>query len=334
MSRNTRLLAWAALGVAGLLAAGFVLRALINRPLRTLDGQILTLETRLNSLQKERQAFLKADAEVRAHADRLFASQAADAEARLGALLTAQIVRVGLKESDFTRIPVGRRRLPGAEEIGWSIQGEGPLAQLLDLLFLLQNEPRLHRLEGLSLAPANDAARTRIRCRYVTLVLVPPPEMKTSSPEPEPSLETPLRRRYDAITQRDLFRPFLPEERIHDSPPADAPALAPDGANLRVVSLSSWDGQPEVHLHDAQQQHLVIYRPGDRLLDGEVAMVDYRPQPIPDKPGLVSYSRLIWRVDTNYWAVDSGQTLADRRLLTQEELPATLRPVLRNSVSP
>jgi hypothetical protein len=63
-------------------------------------------------------------------------------------------------------------------------------------------------------------------------------------------------------------------------------------------------------------------------------MVDYRPLPVPGKAGLVSYSRLIWRQDTNYWAVEPGQTLADRRALTPEELPATLRPASTNSVSP
>ncbi len=334
MNKRVRLLAWAALGVAGLLAMGFVLRAAINRPLRTLDGQILALESRLKSLQKERQAFLKADTEVRACAARLFASQAAEAEARLGALLTAQIVRVGLREADFTRIPVGRRRLPGAEEVGWSVQGEGSLARLLDLLFLLQSEPRLNRIEGLSLSPGNEGARTRIRFRYVTLVFLPAVEIEASIPETELSIEAPLRRRYDAITQRDLFRPHSSDEHAPSPPPAGAPTPESEQPHLRIVSLSSWDGQPEVHLFDAQQQRLVVRRPGDELLDGEVAAVDYRPQPVPGKAGLISYSRLIWRIDTNYWAVEPGQTLADRRLLAPEELPATLHPIPTQPVLP
>lgn len=333
MNKRTRLLAWGALGAAGLLTGGFVLQAVVSRPLRSLDAQILQLQVRWNSLQKERQEFLQAEAEVRAHAGRLFAAQAEAAEARLGALLTAQIVRVGLRETDFTRIPVGRRRLPGAEEVGWIIQGEGALPRLLDLLFLLQSEPRLHRVEGLSLTPANEGARTRVRFRYVTLVLTPPPELGAPEAPPELSLDDPGRRRYDAITQRDLFRPFVPEEpRANPAPPAGPPE--PSQPNFRVVSLSSWDGQPEVHLFDDREKRVIVRRPGDTLLDGQVAMVDYRPLPLPNKPGLLSFSRLIWRRDTNYWAVESGQSFADRRALAPDELPPALRPTATNSLSP
>lgn len=334
MNKRTRLLAWFAIGVAGLLVAGFVLKAVINRPLRTLDNQILQFRVRLSSLQKERQEFLKADAEVRAGAGRLFGSRAEDIEARLGALLTAQIVRVGLREADFTRIPVGRRRLPGAEELGWTIQGEGALPQLLDLLYLLQSEPRLHRIDGLALSPANEGARTRIRFRYVTLALTPAPDVKPPAGQAELSLETAGRRRYDAITQRDLFRPFAPEEPRKASPPDGQPAAAPDQPNFRVVSLSSWNGQPEVHLFDDRQQRVVVRRPGEGLLDGEVVLVDYRPLPVPGNAGLLSYSRLIWRQHTNYWAIEPGQTLTDRRALTLEELPPSLRPATTNSLSP
>ena len=333
MNRRTRLLAWAALGVAGLLAGGFAFRAIVNRPLQALDGQILQLQVRLSSLQKERQEFLKADAEVRTNASRLFAGQAEDAESRLGAQLTAQIVRVGLREADFTRIPVGRRRLPGAEEVGWTVQGEGPLPRVLDLVFLLQSEPRLHRIEGLALSPANEGVRTRVRFRYVTLVLTPTPEVRPAGPPAEIPLEGPGPPRYHANTPRDLFRPFVPQEPA-PAPAPPPPPPVPEGPNLRVVSLSNWDGRPEVHLFDERQRRVLVARPGEPLLDGVVALVDYRPLPSPGRPGLVSHSRLIWRLNTNYFAIEPGQTLADRRALGPEELPAALHPVSTHSVSP
>ncbi len=337
MNRRSRMLAWIAVTIAGLMGGGFLLKAIINRPLNKLDAQILQLNTRLSGLNKERQAFLTADNEIQAYASRLFATRVEEAESRLGALLTAQIVRVGLREADFTRIPVGRRRLPGAEELGWTVQGEGTLPQLMDLLYLLQSEPRLHRIEGLSLAPVSEPGRSRARFRYLTLVLAPSPELPKTNQTVELSLDGPARRRYDAITQRDFFRPFTPQEaRLAAAPAEPPPSGEPARPDLRVVSLSAWDGQPEVHLFDPAQQRTLVRRPGEALLDGEVATVDYRPLPLPGKPGLLSYSRLIWRCDTNFWAVEAGQSLSERRLLGIEELPAALRPVppLPNSVFP
>ncbi len=338
MTRRTRVLAWACVGAAGLLTVGFMMKALIRRPLVALDAQIVQLRGRLGGLQKERQEFLRAEAEVRAQAPRLFAAEAEEAEARLGALLTTQIVRTGLREADFTRIPTGRRRLPGAEEVGWTIQGEGPLGRVLDLLYLLESEPRLHRVEGLALSPTQEGSRTRLRLRYVTLVLSPSPELPAAGVAAEVSLEGPGRRRYRLITQRDLWRPHVPDAPVPApvavSPGAGAAPVADAQLRLRVVSLSSWDGRPEVHLLDDQERRVLVYRPGERLGEGEVSMVDYRPLPAPGKAGLLSHSRLIWRVDTNYWAVEVGQALGDRRPLTPEELPPALQPGAKDSRSP
>lgn len=335
MNPRTRLLAFAVLGLAGLIIVGFLIKGVIVRPLRAIDDQIVQLRVKLNSLDQERRAFLAADTEVRAGAARMFGADADEAEARLGAMLTAQIVAVNLREGDFTRMPSGRRRLPGAEEIGWTIQGEGPLPRVLDLLFVLQQDPRLHRLESLALSPANEGSRVRVRFRYLTLVLEPAPDFKPATNLAQANLDSPARRRYNAITRRDLLRPMLAGD--NEPPPAAPAPVQPanvDAQNLKVVSLSSWENQPEAHLFDARSQKTTVCHPGEKLLDGELAMVDYRPLPWPDKPGLLSYSRLIWRIGEEYWAVEIGQTLAERRRLSAEELPPSLKPPLQTSLSP
>lgn len=324
MNRRTRMLAYGALGLAVLLIGSLAVRSVLLRPLRAIDNQIADLRARLHALDGERKSFLAADNQVRAIASTLFAAQAAEAEARLGALLTSQLLQAGLRESDFTRIPAGRRRLTGAEEVGWTVQGEGPPAQVLDFLFLLQAHPRLHRLESLAVSPANESGRMRIRFRYLTLALSPAPDVAPVAQLSPASLDSPARRRYDAILRRDLLRPFEPESAAAPVWQAAAGAPPTDSQSLRVVSLSAWGAPPEAHLHDARQRSTRAVRPGDPLLEGEVAAIDLRPLPAAGRPGLISYSRLIWRIGDDFWAVETGQTLAERRRLTLEELPPSI----------
>lgn len=332
MNKRTRLLAWTALGMAGLLVAGFAIRAIVVQPLRTLDDRIVQLRLKLRSLDGERKAFLAADSQVRAAAATLFAAKPAEAESRLGAMLTAQLLQAGLREADFSRVPAGRRRLPGGEEIGWTVQGEGQPARVLDFLYLIQADPRLLRIESIALSPASDPLRIRVRFRCLTLVLNPSPEVLPTTSIAPASLETPARRRYDAILRRNLLRPHEPEE-TPTSPIRTTPGTAPaesgpaEAQSLRIVSLSSWGSQPEAHLLDLRSHQTRVVRPGDTLLDGEVATIDFRPVPSAAKPGLFSYSRLIWRSGETYWSIENGQTLADRQPLAPGDLPPSLPTV-------
>ena len=91
-----------------------------------------------------------------------------------------------------------------------------------------------------------------------------------------------------------------------------------------MVSLSEWEGKPEIHVRDMTAQKTLTYKTGDRLGEGVIATVDYRPMPRPDKPGLQSFSRLILKVDSVYWAIEQGATLADKRRLTPQEIPPDL----------
>jgi hypothetical protein len=327
VDKRTKLLAWLAIGTAGLLVAGLLVRGLVVGPLRTIDDQIRQYEVKLASLQKARSTLRAAETQVRAAAAKGFGTGLVGAEANLGALLTQRIMQVGLHEAQFTRTPIGHRRLFGAQEVGWTIQGQGPLARVLDLVFVLQTDPRLHRVEGLALSPVRPADHVRVRFSYLTLVVNATPATKLLDPPVEANLDSPARRRYDAITRRDLLRPSIPGE---EPAPPEAPLSADQlerkqEENLKVVSLSSWDGQPEVDLFDAEHHRLLVRRPGDKLLDGEVVMLDFHPLPVPGASGLLSYSRLVWRIGDAYWAVEPGQTLADRRRLSPAELPAELQ---------
>lgn len=325
MNKRTRLLAFVALGLAGLFAAGFAIHSIIVKPLRTIDDQIVQLRLKLRSLGNERTSYLAADQQVRTTAQSLLGSKPEDAEAQLGSMLTSQLLQAGLRESDFSRIPAGRRTLPGAFEIGWTVQGEGTPSQVLDFLYLLQADTRLHSLESLALSPAGDRDRIRVRFRYLTLVLNPSPEVKAAA-RPALALDSPARRRYDSIIRRDLLRPFETAEAqaASPTPAANADPSAVEAQSLRVVSLSSWGTQPEAHLLDTRNQQTRVFHPGEKLLEGDIAAIDYRPLPAPNKPGLLSLSRLVLRLGPEFWAVENGQTLAERRRLNPEEVPPSL----------
>ena len=147
------------------------------------------------------------------------------------------------------------------------------------------------------------------------------PSGKTTA-KPKFTLDSTQRRSYDAIVQRDLLRPYIPKP----PPPASATAPADAGLDrLTVVSLSDWSGTPEVHVSDAGSQKILRLRKGDALAGGEVVMIDYRTLPMPGKPGIVSYSRVILKIGNAYWAVEHGQTLAAKYQLAPEQIPSHLR---------
>jgi len=84
--------------------------------------------------------------------------------------------------------------------------------------------------------------------------------------------------------------------------------------------LSEWDGKPEVHVHDLRTKQTRCYRPGDELAGGVIVKVDYRPMPKPGHEFLKSYSRVILKMADEFWAVERGQTLAQKYKLKPEQL--------------
>jgi hypothetical protein len=314
------------LGAIGCLFLLFIgaygIRTVFVKPLKELKSQIAVLRDKLRQNNQDQQAYVSAQHYLKEVAPRLFGGEADTATAEAGKMLTEQIVRLGLQESQFSRVPVGPRRLRGAQEVGWSVQGEGPLAKMIDLIFVLEQTPQVHRLENLVLSGGEQPGRIKARFRYLALVV----EVKDARPkadlQPKFTLDSPQRRFYDGIVQRDLLRPYVPR------PPADATAGARQASaldGLRVVSLSQWGGVPEVDICEMNSMKISIFKVGDTLAGGQIVMIDYRPLPMPGKPGFVSDSRVILKLGTNYWAVERGQTLSAKYPLAPEQLPTELQ---------
>lgn len=326
MNKREKIMTFAIGGIALLFLGVFEFRAWILKPIQDIDRQTMLQKDKLRQINDERRAFFSSEDYIKKMAQATFGKTTDVATAQAGKMLTDLIVRLGLPESEFARTPVGPRKMRGAQEVGWNVQGEGPLSKIVDLLFELEQSPQLHRLESVVISAGDRPGRIKSRFRFLTLVIDSPPDVAPQDLKPKYTLASAERRIYDTIVQRDLLRPYI-KRSATDSMPAstsvdDLAAARPE--MLKVVSLSEWQGTPEVHIMNLNSMKLFRFKPGDTFGGGQIVMVDYRPMPMPGKPGLASYSRMILQIGSEFWAVEHGQTLADKYQLSPNALPANL----------
>jgi hypothetical protein len=324
MNKREKIMLAVIASFVALFAASYGIKAMFTKPLREMDRRTALLRERLDKVTAERRSFFSAEDYVRNVAQRTFSDQIDQASARSGEMITHQIILSGLRESDFSRMPVGPRKLRGASEIGWNIQGQGSLPNVINLIFLLQESPFVHRLENLTLSSGDSQGHVRVGLRYLTLVVTQAPLFEPVELRHKSSLDSPERRIFDGIVARDLLRPYVKR------PPAPAPAPTPTAPpppgpeSFRVVSLSDWMGHPEIHVRDLTKQQTMSYKPGDTLAGGTIVMVDYRSLPMPGKEALQSFSRVILKEGPDFWAIERGSTLAQKYKLAPDQLPEDL----------
>jgi len=287
MNKREKNLAILVGAIVALFGAAYGLRALMIAPLQDMDRKTALAREQLEKIKAERRAYFAAEDTLKAFAERTFADQVDQASAKSGEMLTRLILSSGLRESDFTRLPVGPRRLRGASEIGWSVQGSGRLPGLVNLLFLLDTSPCLHRIENVTFSSGDTSGDVKLRFRFLTLVIEDAPEVVPHEFPPRFALNSPERLIYDSIIGRDILRPYIKQQPVPPAtvarPPVGLPVSRPGLEIFRVVSLSEWNRQPEVHVLDTTTQKTARYKPGDSLAGGVIAMVDYRPMPMPGK---------------------------------------------------
>ena len=331
MNKREKILAILVGGIVVVFAGGFGLRAIWMKPLKELDRKTSALREKLDKVRAERRAYFAAEDAVKKYTQREFSDEIDQASAKSGEMLTKTILQSGLPESEFSRLPVGPRKLAGANEIGWSVQGEGKLQRVIDLLFLLQESPFIHRVDGLVVSPGETPGYVRVRFRYLTLVMEPAPIVDPIDLKPKYTLESPERIIYNTIITRDILRPYVKRQPVpkpgSPSQPGASPATpgnSPGPESFRIVSLSEWMGEPEIHVRDLTNQRTLRYRPGDNLAGGAVVMVDYRRMPMPGSIGLESYSRVIVKIGSDFWAIEHGKTLAEKHKLATNDWPEQL----------
>lgn len=330
MNAREKVLAGIVGGLVGLVVLGFGARALLVKPLKDIDKKTAGLRDKLEKIKAERRAFFDAEDEVRKLTQHTFDSDIDKASAKSAEMLTQQILRAGLPEMEFTRLPFGPRKLRGAQEIGWNVQGDGSLDRVVNLLFLLDADPHLHRVDGLTVSAGESAGQVRVRFRYTTLVMDPAPEVDPINLQPKFALESPARRVFDGIVQRDILRPYIKRVVAPNpgspgaAPPGTSPGLTPGPESFKIVSLSEWLGEPEVHVRDLINQRTLRFKPGDALAGGTIVMIDYRTMPKSGSELLQAFSRVIVRIGDEYWAIETGKTLGQKYRLESDQLPPAL----------
>jgi len=266
-------------------------------------------------------------------AGRAFGTDPLRVSEQIRARLTDLLATSGLNTEHLTLKPVVGARAPGIyREVGWLIQVRGQVPRIVDFLYLVTREPHLHRIDNLIITPVRGKDEVELQAKYGTLVLEPKvvQSLKTDTVEgtmTRTALSTPERRQYDVVASRAFFRPYVPAPNRESPPPRpSAPSWPqpPPSGQYRVVSLSSLGGSPEVVVRETRSGTLARYKPGEEWGGGRIALVDYRPLPDPENPEVLSTSRVVLRIDSEYYAVELGACLEQKYRLESDRLPPGL----------
>ena len=341
-------------GVTGALVAGVVgffgVRNMVLGALESREKEAKYLQNEVNGLRRKNRADAAIARQVRLWAGLTYDTDELRASAKVGTRLVHLVERAGLSAENFSVQPVGGAMARGAyKEIGRTIRVRGRLKNVVNFLYLLRKEPYLSRLDNLSITPAHKTNEVNLSVRYVTLVVARRPKEKLAASQPSTApapLDSEERTLFEGIVSRDLMRPYIqrrpepvvqrtvvaatPRPEVRPPPP---PPPKPTGP-LRLVGLPDWNHKHDIIVEDTRTSQINVYKPGDTLGGGVIVMVDYRQLPSPEDPKMLSPSRAILRIGPDYYAVELGDAVAGKRLLSRKDLPERLRSAPRGPLGP
>ena len=344
MNRREKILAICTGSVLCLIILYGLAYKLFIGPARDLDDQAAALRTSNSKLASENNRYARYVQQWREVRDSTYH----DNLLRATVLLKARVDEL-VRDAGLGQIPVrpitGRRAKNTYSEIGCTIQGRASLDRLTHLLFLLTRDGHLHRLSNLTISqPQSGQREVPFSLRYSTLVLNQKlPKGLTVARRPagpttrtaKPNLNSPERAKYDVIARRHVFLPYVqlvrgpepppPPPSRPETPPQPRP-VGPSHDQLMVTGLPAFGMKREVHVAMPGRDIQKPLKVGDTLPVGKIAMVDYRLLPMPGKPKIMSTGRVILKIGRNYWAVELGQRLGERRILRARDLPDELKP--------
>jgi hypothetical protein len=346
--RGRKVVARVAMVAAGLFVIYLLANFFIFSPAGELDDREARLRREVRLLDRKNDREVRYLAMLRKYAAATYGDDPVKVSEDIRVRLDKMAEASGMRRDGTARPVTGRSRPNAYREIGWQVDLVGTLDQAVDLLYLLHEDPYLHRLEGLSIVPQRDGRAVDLAFRYMTIVLDEDllemqrkvgGETKTinvaTNTVDEASLpglaDNPDRDEYDLIVSRNIFRPYIqkkrrPEPRVAQERPQPArPQREPDRNRFKVVSLTDWGDSSDISVKDTETGQIRRYNLGDPLAGGRIVMVDYRTMPRPDDPELLSTSRVIMRLGEDYFAIELGESLASKHRLDAAQLPEELR---------
>ncbi|MCX5682976.1 MAG: hypothetical protein NT049_04750 [Planctomycetota bacterium] len=335
---------------AGLVVVGLVTALAVSKvflePAARAQQQAVDLQDKLNRARAEKGKEKTYQARLKDIAAQAFGTDELRVSEQVRMVITDVLALSGLSSQNLSLKPLVGSRVPGVyREIGWSVRARGKQAQVISFLYLMSRDPHLHRLDNVVLAPVPSSPDVEVQVKYATLLLEQAKGEKLvidEAPEPPPDasvLEAPERQQYDVIAMRDVFRPYIqakPQPRA--SPQSDEPRHVAESppqkgseGRYRVVGLPTWGGKTEVLVRDSSSGKVNNLKAGDDFGGGKIVMVDYRVLPLPKNPEILSGSRVVLLIGSEYYAVELGQSLADKRTLAAGEVPPGLPKIEKPS---
>jgi len=226
-------------------------------------------------------------------------------------------------------------------EVSWTVNKSGKIEHILNLMYLLDADPTLHRVESLTITPRHRDGLFNVQFKYAALSLATKngPQFTTTQPADTvvtADLNSSKRLAYNAVAQRDIFRPYIKRvekpvvtvAKTPSKPPTPPPkSPATPKPRYRICALPTLGGRAQVWVETdtpGTPKTIKKYKEGQTFLGWEIVMVDYRRLPDPKRPGKFLRGRVIIRIDTDYWAIEGGQYIETKRLLKDGELPHSL----------
>jgi hypothetical protein len=324
------------LGIAGLMVAYFLASFAVFNTLRESSDKEAKLKKELAGLEKYNVREKKLKRRLAEYVENTYGTTeettvTEDVRVRVNAMIeTSGMVRLTSSSAK------GQSERKTFELLTYKCDLSGTLDQAVDLLAILRADPYRHRIDSITLKPTADGGAVKMDLNYSTPIpiLMKGEKYVVNKPKGTEVLseldQIPHRQAYQKIASRNLFRPYFKKKAKKPTPtPKDVPETtgtattsAPDpGEKLRLVDLSTYNGDQVVTVQDIGTNEYQKLKVGDEIVGGKIVAVDTRPLPRQDDPKLMTYSRIIVQIGNKNYAIELGSVLSNRRLISPNELP-------------
>jgi len=342
MNKREKILAYITGGVISVMLIYMVINALFLSPIETINTSIIVAEKSVATLKRTSKTMKRNMDHLAKLASQTYGLDDDEIQKTAFPYLMSTLDKSGLTSEGKGVTQYKPKNAGDLREISWRIIKNGKMEHILNLLYMLESDPVLHRIENLVITPRDRDGPFRVEFDYIALSLASKkgPQFATTRPaETTIAIDMGSKKRtlYNVIPERDIFRRYIkhvdppkPPTVVTTKPPIKTtvkPPPAGPGPKYRICGLPTFQGQPEIWVTNEIDKTGAVhkYKEGEKLMGWNIVMVDYRPMPDPDNPELLSMARVIIKIDADYWAIEGNQYINAKRMLKDSELPAALK---------